>query len=167
VQKLETNRCDFGLFNPEESAELKLGGKLLGYIGELSREVINDYDFRTKPCVAELDFDILIENTNLESSYHKIPSFPVVTRDLAVVSDETVTWAEIKGCIESLNIDYVDGIEFFDVYRGKQIEKGKKSIAFRLIFRADDRTLKSEEVDKLQEKIVENLSNAFGIRLRE
>lgn len=166
VQKLETMRCDFGLFNPEESAELKLGGKLLGYIGELSREAINDYDFRSKPCVAELDFDILIENTNLESSYHKIPSFPIVTRDLAVVSDETVTWAEIKGCIESLNIVYVDGIEFFDVYRGKQIEKGKKSIAFRLIFRADDRTLKSEEVDKLQEEILENLSNAFGIKLR-
>ncbi|HJO47600.1 MAG TPA: hypothetical protein QF625_01545, partial [Candidatus Scalindua sp.] len=166
VQKLETMRFDFGLFNPEESAELKLGGKLLGYIGELSREVINDYDFRTRPCVAELDYNILIDNTNIESSYRKIPSLPMVARDLAVVSDEAVTWAGIKECIESLNIDYVYGIEFFDVYRGKQVEKGKKSMAFRLIFRAEDRTLKSEEVDKLQEEIVENLSNTFGIKLR-
>ncbi len=166
VQKLETMRSDFGLFNPEKSAELKLGDKLLGYIGELSREVINDYDFRTRPCVAELDIDILIENTNLESSYRKIPSLPMVARDLAVVSDEAVTWAGIKECIESLNIDYVDGIEFFDVYRGKQVEKGKKSIAFRLIFRADDRTLKSEEVDALQEKILENLNKILGVKLR-
>jgi len=167
VQKLETMRYDFGLFSPEKSAELRLGGKLLGYIGELSREVINDYDFRSKPCVAELDYNILIDNTNLESSYRKIPSLPMVNRDLAVVSDETVTWADIKGCIESLNIDYVHGIEFFDVYRGKQIEKGKKSIAFRLIFRADNRTLKSEEVDKLQEEILENLNQPVPQTLRK
>jgi phenylalanyl-tRNA synthetase beta chain len=75
-------------------------------------------------------------------------------------------WGDIKKCIESLNINYLDNIEFFDVYRGKQVEEGKKSIAFRLIFRADDRTLKSEEVDALQEKILENLKNTLGIRLR-
>ena len=166
VQELGTMRCDFGLFNPGKSAELKLAGKLLGYIGELSREVINDYDFRSKPCVAELDFNILVDNANLEGSYRKIPVFPMVTRDMAIVSDDEVTWADIKGCIESLNLDYVEGIEFFDVYRGRQIEKGKKSIAFRLIFRADDRTLKSEEADKLQGEILENLSNAFGVKLR-
>ncbi len=100
-----------------------------------------------------------------------------------VVNDETSLWAsEFQTALKEIekatkvtmhvrkqifpNKNYVDGIEFFDVYRGKQIEKGKKSIAFRLIFRADDRTLKSEEVDKLQEEIVENLSNIFGIKLR-
>ena len=166
VQKLESIHYDFGLFSPEKSAELKLGGSVLGYIGELSREVINDYDFRSKPCVAELDFNILVDNANLEGSYRKIPMFPMVTRDMAIVSDEEVIWADIKGCIESLKIDCIDGIEFFDVYRGRQIEKGKKSIAFRLIFRADDRTLRSDEVDALQEKILENLSNAFGVKLR-
>ena len=78
----------------------------------MSREVIGDYDFRSKPCVAELDFNVLIDKTDLESSYRKIPSFPIATRDLAVVSEETVTWADIKGCIDSLKIDYVDDIEF-------------------------------------------------------
>lgn len=116
--------------------------------------------------MAELDFNILVDNANLEGSYRKIPMFPMVTRDMAIVSDEEVIWADIKGCIESLKIDCIDGIEFFDVYRGRQIEKGKKSIAFRLIFRADDRTLRSDEVDALQEKILENLSNAFGVKLR-
>ena len=89
-----------------------------------------------------------------------------MSRDFAVVSDEKVAWAEIKGCIDSLNIDYVDDIEFFDVYRGKQIEKGRKSIAFRVIFRADNKTLKSEEVDVLQEKILDNLNNSLGVSLR-
>jgi phenylalanyl-tRNA synthetase beta chain len=166
TDSLESTYFDFGLFSSEKSAELRLGDSVLGFIGELSREVISDYDFRSKPCVAELDFNILIDKTNLESSYRKIPSFPIVTRDLAVVSDETVTWAEIKGCIESLKIDYVCDIEFFDVYRGKQIEKGRKSIAFRIIFRADDKTLKSEEVDLLQEEILANLSNSLGVNLR-
>jgi phenylalanyl-tRNA synthetase beta chain len=166
ADSLESVHFDFGLFSSGKSAELRLGDSVLGFIGELSKEVIGDYDFRSKPCVAELDFDILIDKTNLESSYRKIPSFPVVTRDFAVVSDEAVAWAEIKGCIESLKIDYVDDIEFFDVYRGKQIEKGRKSIAFRIIFRADDKTLKSEEVDILQEKILVNLNNSLGISLR-
>jgi len=166
ADNLESTHFDFGLFSSEKSAELRLGDSVLGFIGELSREVISDYDFRSKPCVAELDFNVLIDKTSLEGSYKKIPSLPIVSRDFAVVSNEKVTWAEIKGCIESLKIDYVDDIEFFDVYRGKQIEKGRKSIAFRVIFRADDKTLKSEEVDVLQEKILTNLNNSLGVSLR-
>ena len=165
-EDLESAHFDFGLFSSEKSAELRLGNSVLGFIGELSREVINDYDFRSKPCVAELDFNVLMDKTRLEGSYQKIPSLPIVTRDFAVVSDEKVTWAEIKGCIESLKIDYIEDIEFFDVYRGKQIEKGRKSIAFRVIFRADDKTLKSEEVDILQEKILASLNSSLGVSLR-
>ena len=166
ADSLECAHFDFGLFSSEKSAELRLGDSVLGFIGELSREVISDYDFRSKPCIAELDFNVLIDKTSLEGSYRKVPSFPIVSRDFAVVSDEKVAWAEIKGCIDSLNIDYVDDIEFFDVYRGKQIEKGRKSIAFRIIFRADDKTLKSEEVDILQEKILASLNSSLGVNLR-
>ena len=166
ADSLECVHFDFGLFSSEKSAELRLGDSVLGFIGELSREVISDYDFRSKPCIAELDFNVLIDKTSLEGSYRKVPSFPIVSRDFAVVSDEKVAWAEIKGCIDSLSIDYVDDIEFFDVYRGKQIEKGRKSIAFRVIFRADNKTLKSEEVDVLQEKILDNLNNSLGVSLR-
>ena len=166
ADSLECVHFDFGLFSSEKSAELRLGDSVLGFIGELSREVISDYDFRSKPCVAELDYNVLIDKTNLESSYRKIPSFPIVTRDLAVVSDEDVTWADIKKCVESLKMNYVDDIEFLDVYRGKQIEKGRKSIAFRIIFRANDKTLKNEEVDVLQEKILANLNNSLGVNLR-
>ena len=166
ADSLECAHFDFGLFSSEKSAELRLGDSVLGFIGELSREVISDYDFRSKPCVAELDYNVLIDKTNLESSYRKIPSFPIVTRDLAVVSDEDVTWADIKKCVESLKMNYVDDIEFLDVYRGKQIEKGRKSIAFRIIFRANDKTLKNEEVDVLQEKILANLNNSLGVNLR-
>ena len=165
-QNLESIPYRFDLFSPEKSSELKLGSKTLGYIGELGSEIVENYDFRSTPCVAELDLNILINSANLESSYQKIPSFPTMTRDLAIVSDEKITWADINRCIESLKMDHLDNIEFFDVYRGKQIEKGKKSIAFRLIFRANDRTLKSEEVDVLQKNILENLKNTLGINLR-
>ncbi len=164
--RLDSTHFNFGLFSSDKSTELKLGNSVLGFIGELSGEVINDYGFRSKPCVAELDFDILIDKASLDSSYHKISPFPIVARDLAVVADEKVTWSDIKGCIESLKIDYLGDIEFFDVYRGKQVEKGKKSVAFKLVFRAEDKTLKSEEVDELQEKILTNLNNTLGVKLR-
>jgi phenylalanyl-tRNA synthetase beta chain len=164
--KLESTPYRFDLFSLGKSAKLKLGGKVLGYIGELSSGTIKGHDFRSTPCITELNFNLLVDMANLKSSFQKIPSFPTMMRDLAIVSDEKITWNDIRGCIESLKIDYVDGIEFFDVYRGKQVEQGKKSIAFRLIFRADDRTLKSEEVDALQEKILENLNKILGVKLR-
>jgi phenylalanyl-tRNA synthetase beta chain len=166
AHKLESTPYRFDLFSSEKSAELKLGGKVLGYIGELSREIVNSHDFRSTPCITELNFNQLVDMANLESSYQKIPSFPSIIRDLAVVSDEKTTWSEIRECVETLKLDYVNNIEFFDEYRSKHIGKGKKSIAFRLIFSADDRTLKSEEVDTLQEKILENLKNSLGINLR-
>ncbi|MDR4504597.1 MAG: phenylalanine--tRNA ligase subunit beta [Candidatus Scalindua sp.] len=154
------------LFNPEKSAQLKLGEKIFGYIGELNREIIHHYDFRSTPCITELDFELLVNMATLENSYHKAPSFPTIARDLAVIADEVITWAEIKGCILSLKMDYLEGIEFFDMYRGKQIGPGKKSIAFRLIFRADNRTLRNEEVDVCQEKLLKTLENSLNLRLR-
>lgn len=166
AHRLESTPYISDLFSPEKSAELKLGGNILGYIGKLSNDTIKSYDFRSTPCITELNFNLLMDLANLESSFQKIPLFPTMVRDLAIVSDEKIMWGDIKKCIESLSIDYLDNIEFFDVYRGKQVEEGKKSIAFRLIFRADDRTLKSEEVDALQEKILENLKNTLGIKLR-
>lgn len=166
AHRLESTPYRSDLFSPGKSAELKLGGNILGYIGKLSNDTIKSYDFRSTPCITELNFNLLMDLANLESSFQKIPLFPTMVRDLAIVSDEKIMWGDIKKCIESLNIDYLDNIEFFDVYRGKQVEEGKKSIAFRLIFRADDRTLKSEEVDALQEKILENLKNTLGIKLR-
>lgn len=166
THRLECIPYKFDLFNSRKSAELRLQGKVLGYIGELSREKVNSHNFRTTPCITELDFNLLVDMANLKSSYQKIPSFPSIIRDLAVVSDEHIPWSEIRGCIESLKLNYVSNIEFFDEYRSEHIGKGKKSIAFRLIFNAKDRTLKSEEIDVIQEKILENLKNSLGINIR-
>ncbi|MCP5004433.1 MAG: phenylalanine--tRNA ligase subunit beta [Planctomycetes bacterium] len=154
------------LFNPQKSAALKLGGETFGYIGELSKALIDNYDFKSAPCVTELDFELLVKMANLENTYHKTSSFPTIVRDLAVIADEAIAWAEIRGCIISLEMEYLKDIIFFDMYRGKQIGQGKKSIAFRLIFRADDRTLRSDEVDAWQENILKTLEDGLKITLR-
>jgi phenylalanyl-tRNA synthetase beta chain len=154
------------LFNPEKSAKLQLGGKVFGYIGELSRELMHNYDFKSTPCIAELDFELLVNMSTLEHSYHKTSSFPTIVRDLAVIANEVITWAEIERSINSLKMDYLEGIEFFDLYRSKQIGQGKKSIAFRLIFRANDRTLRNDEVDVCQEKILKTLEHSLNLKLR-
>ncbi len=165
-QTLESHPFQSGLFHPERSAQLKLGGDLLGYIGEVSREMIQHYDLRSTPCITELDFTLLVDRTTLENSYHKTSAFPTIVRDLAVIADEGVTWAEIRGTINSLKMDHLKEVEFFDMYRGKQIGQGKKSIAFRLIFRANDRTLRNDEVDVCQEEILKTLKNSLNLRLR-
>lgn len=163
---LEISPCESDLFNPGKSATLKLKNKVFGYIGELSKGAAKGYDFKTTPCITELDFNLLVTMSNLKNTFQKLPSFPTMARDLAIVSNENVTWTDIKGCIESQKTDYLNDIEFFDIYRGKQIEKGKKSTAFKLIFQAADRTLKSEEVDVLQEGILKNLNDKLGAVLR-
>ena len=165
-QVLESVPYRSDLFTPEKSAELKLGDQAFGYMGELRREVVHNYDLRNTPCITELDFTMLVNLANFKNSYHKAPSFPAIVRDLAVIANEEIRWADIKGCIVSLKVNYLDGIEFFDVYKGKQIDQDKKSVAFRLIFRAGDRTLRSDEVDVYQETILENLKNSLGINLR-
>lgn len=163
---LDSHPVQSDLFNPEKSAELKLGEKTFGYIGELNREIIHHYDFRSTPCITELDFELLVNMATLEHSYQKAPSFPTIARDLAVIADEFVLWSEIKGAILSLKMEYLEEIEFFDMYRGKQIGQGKKSIAFRLVFRANERTLRNDEVDVCQEKILKTLENSLNLRLR-
>ena len=163
---LESLPYSFGLFDPGESAKLKLGEEILGYIGKVNDDTIKRYDFRSTPYITELDFKLLVEKANLRNSFQKLPAFPAIIRDLAIVCAKDITWGSIKGCIESLKIEYLDNIKFFDVFSGEQIEEGKKSIAFSLTFRADDRTLKSEEVDVLQKKILEKLENTLGARLR-
>lgn len=161
-----TSKCEWAtligsiLFNADKSAKIQLGNNVLGYIGEAK-----ELGFKTSPCMLELDMDLLVEKANLEKKYKAMSPYPPAFRDLSIIVNEEYTWADIERCITSTRTiysDYLKEINFFDIYRGKQIPAGKKSIAFNLCFQANDRTLKSEEADTFQQAILDNLCNTVN-----
>src|SRR3989304_1125659 len=150
------------LFISEKAATIQLGGERFGYLGEAK-----ELELKTSPCMVELDMDLLVKMSSFSKKYHALSQYPPVLRDLAIIVDEEVTWASIEKCIATASVSYLTGINFFDIYRGKQILSGKKSIAFNLCFQASDRTLKSEEVDVAQQKILNALQETLGGELRK
>jgi len=159
-------QADHEFLNPGLAAQWRIGTSLLGYLGELSEEASAKFHLHLCPMVAELDMEVLSATAYLDRGFSPLPRFPAVERDLAVVVDERVTWREIEETVRGAGAEHLEAVSFGEVYRGKQIEPGKKSVFFRLSYRAPDRTLTSEEVNASQERVVAALAGALGARLR-
>lgn len=163
------SKCEWTIFNEsrlfsnEKATKIQMDRVTLGYLGEASKEL----GFKTSTSLSELDMDFLVEKSCFTKKYQTLSLYPSVLRDLAIIVDEEVTWADIEKCIASVNISFLKEINFFDIYRGKQIPAEKKSMAFNLCFQAQDRTLKNEEVDIAQQTILDNLCKILGAELRK
>jgi phenylalanyl-tRNA synthetase beta chain len=163
--KVSFEPAQMPFFTEGRAARLLLDGKLLGVMGETAVAALQPYDLPQPVCMAELDFDLLTDAANLERGFVKLPAFPGAVRDLAVVVDEAMPWAQIESAVRGLNIPILERIEFFDIFRGRQIAEGKKSVAFSLTFRAPDRTLTSEEVEAARQACIQALAS-IGAQLR-
>src|SRR3990172_5071740 len=150
------------LFKDGKATKIKLSSNILGYLGE-----VKEFGFKTSPYMAELDMDLLVEKSNFTKKYQTLSQYPPVFRDLAVIIKEDYIWADIENCVKNTKANYLEEINFFDIYRGKQIPAGMKSIAFNLCFQSQDRTLKSEEVDLAVQTILNSLHETLGAELRK
>ncbi|MCL2519103.1 MAG: phenylalanine--tRNA ligase subunit beta, partial [Oscillospiraceae bacterium] len=145
-------------FHPGRCAQVVAhDGTVLGILGEI-------YDSPTYAAV--LKFEKLLEISNFEKNYKPLPKYPVVTRDFAFVCDESLEVGKIEEIMCKTGGKLVENVTLFDVYRGNQVPDGKKSVAFNVTMRADDRTLTDEEVDKVANKILTALDKELGINLR-
>lgn len=129
-------------------------------------DVVENYDIDTRVYIAQLNFDALVEETNLDRKYKPLPKYPAILRDIAVVVDSDVMVGELEKVILENGEGLIENIELFDVYEGKQIESGKKSVAFSLTYRSSKKTLKDEEVNKVHERIIEELERRLDAKLR-
>lgn len=154
-------------FTKEKSCKVSLEGKPLAIVGEVAEGMIKAYDLRSTPCLAEIDFDLLVEKADITSTFKSLPLYPPIDRDIAIVIDEGITWAQIESCVREAGGELLEKLEFFDLYRGKQVPPGKKSVAFRIHFRAPDRTLRREEADRAQAVIINELSRKLGATVRQ
>ena len=148
-------------------AEIAVQGQVFGTGGILSDKVLELFDIAdAEICAVELDFAGILDMSGGSLTVKPIPRFPAVTRDLSLIVDEQVCWADIDGIISASEIAELEDVEFVATYRGKPIDAGKKSVTVSLRFRDEDGTLRHETVDGFESKIVESLSKKVGAELR-
>ncbi|MFV0441614.1 MAG: phenylalanine--tRNA ligase subunit beta [Lachnospirales bacterium] len=153
--------------HPTRTANIKIGDRNVGYIGAVHHKVAENYSIGTSAYVAELDLASLIELADLKIIYKPIPKFPSSSRDLAFVIDELLEVKEIEKIIRKNGGNILESVELFDVFRGEQVGKDKKSVAYQLVLRSSEGTLKEEEITSVMNKILKDLEAKLGIELRK
>ena len=153
-------------YHPGRCAQVYAGDRLLGVMGQIHPLVAQNYGVDAQFYCAELELNDLMAAKGADPEYVPLPKFPAVTRDIAVVCDEAVTVGMLEECIRKGAKGLLKDCKLFDIYRGKGVAEGKKSVAFNLVLRADDRSLTSEEADEDVKSILAALEKDLGAVLR-
>ena len=147
-------------------AALTVDGVQIGVLGQVHPLVAANYGIDAEIYAAELDFTALTALIRPEKTYQPLPKYPAVSRDIAVVCDEAVTVAALTDCIRKAGGKLLRDVRLFDIYRGKGIDGGKKSVAFSLTLRADDRTLTDSDSEGVIRAVLAALEAELGAKLR-
>ena len=154
-------------YHPGKTAKLVIGKNKAGVLGEVHLDVSENYGIDAPCFVAELDLDVLYESADMDRKYKALPKFPAVTRDIALLVDDSLLVQEIEETIRKTGGNLVEKVELFDIYKGKQIPEGKKSIAYAIAYRDESKTLKDQDVNKVHDKILRSLEYKLGATLRD
>ncbi|MGD9402128.1 MAG: phenylalanine--tRNA ligase subunit beta [bacterium] len=156
--------------HPGRRARVQVGEKggevPVGCVGELLPAIVEEIGVARRIFLAELDLDALMDRVREGVRYVKIPRFPGLKRDLAVIVPRSVVEADVRGLILSEGGPLLKGLDLFDVYTGEQVPEGMVSLAYNAVFQSDERTLQEDEVNDLQKKIEDSIANRLGGRLR-
>ena len=153
-------------YHPGRCAKIYVNGAEIGVLGQIHPLVAGNYGVDTELYCAELSFDALFAARGADPEYQPLPKFPAVTRDIAVLVDTTVTVGALEGCILGAAKGLLKEVKLFDIYNGANLPEGKKSVAFNLVLRADDRSLTAQEADDEVKAVLEALETEFGAALR-
>jgi phenylalanyl-tRNA synthetase beta chain len=151
-----------------ESAAVTLGGKLpLGELGQLLPALAKKYDLRDGVFLAEFNLDLLISKRNPAKSFKSLPQFPAIRRDVAMLVPEATTHEAVLQTIKQTKPANLESVDLFDVFRGKHVPDGQKSLAYAFTYRAADKTLTDAEVNAAHTKIVEAFKTQLSATFRE
>jgi len=148
------------------SAELLVGGQVVGMIGELARDVVSSFELRGHVVVGELRVDAVAPETPRPLRFRPPPRFPAIVQDLAVTVPADREAGPALGVAREAGGALLESVELYDEYRGERVASGRKGWTFRLTFRAPDRTLTSEEAQRVQEAILSALQQESAAELR-
>jgi len=153
-------------YHPGRCAGVRAGEQHIGVVGQIHPAVAANYGVDTELYCAELSVEALLAARGADPEYIPLPKYPPITRDIAVVCGEEVTVGALEAAIRKGARGLLKEVSLFDVYRGKNLGEGKKSVAFNLVLRADDRSLTGEEADEDVKSVLETLEKECGAVLR-
>ncbi len=153
-------------YHPGRCAKVTISGVDVGYLGQIHPLVAANYGMDAEVYCAEIDFDKLFALQLPEPTYTPLPKYPAVTRDIAIVCDEATTVGQAQDVITKAGGKLLRSVRLFDIYRGANLGDGKKSLAFSLTLRADDRTLTDDDSEGTISKILAALKDSLGATLR-
>jgi phenylalanyl-tRNA synthetase beta chain len=153
-----------------KAADIVVSGERIGYVGALGPDVLAGLDLKKhKPEIVlfELDVDLLLTSVPDSIQFRPIAKYPSVERDIAIVLDETIPSSRVREIIASFPATLIEEVSVFDYFKGGNIPEDKKSLAFNIVYRAQDRTLTDEEIEDLHTKLVKNILDETGGELRK
>ncbi|MFZ0548269.1 MAG: phenylalanine--tRNA ligase subunit beta [Candidatus Promineifilaceae bacterium] len=156
-------------FRPGQTARLLLGEEQIGWLGRLHPAVVEGFDIRGEwPVIAaEIDLELVLNHIPDRHRIEPIPVFPAVHEDIALILDKSVSAVDVQATIERAGGYLLKEVALFDVYEGKSIPEGKKSLAYHLTFQSPNKTLTDKEIRKNRQRLVQQLERQLGAKLRD
>lgn len=152
-------------FHPGRVAVIKKDEKAVAILGELSRQTAENYGVNTRVYAAKLNLPEIMEMSVSERIYKPLPKYPAATRDISVVCDDAIPVAKLEKAIKGAVGKTLESIKLFDVYKGKQVEEGKKSVSYSIVMRSHEGTLTDEQADGAMKRVLKALAE-LGAELR-
>ena len=148
------------------SVNIVVNNKPCGVFGEVKEDVARKFDIKRKAYAAEIPIDELLSLANLKKTFTALPKYPSVKRDIAILVDDVINASNIYSVIKEEARELVRSVDVFDLYKGQQIQEGKKSLAYTIEYRSDERTLNDKEVNELHKKVQDALTKRLGAQIR-
>ena len=167
VGKLECRAGDHPAFAPGAALTLVVNGRPAGVAGVLSAKLRHPFRLTTQMALAELDLAPLMKRFDAVGKASAVPAYPMIKRDIAFVAGSGVTHADVERCIRKAAPPELTDVTLFDIFTSKDLGKGRRSFAYSLSFRASDRTLTDEEVNRVFTKITEALRTTLQVEVRD
>lgn len=152
--------------HPGRQANIIYDGTVIGYLGEVHPDVLDNYDIGDKAYVAVLDMPEIVSRATFDVKYRGIAKYPAVTRDISMLMKKEILAGDVEAVIRKNSGHLLESYHLFDIYEGTQIKEGYKSMAYSISFRAKDRTLEDKDVTEVMDKILNGLKK-LGIELRQ
>jgi phenylalanyl-tRNA synthetase beta chain len=157
---------DHPVFHPGRCAAYTIDNSEFAILGEVHPKVALNYGIEQKAYCAVIDFEIIFNYSKNEITYAPLPKFPAITRDIALITDKDMLCGTIEKCIRKYAGKSLETLTLFDVYEGKQVANGQKSMAYSIVLRNKDKTLTDADADAIIKKIIKGLDFDLKIQLR-
>jgi len=158
--------ADSFIFRDKISCCIKIDEDVIGILGEVKETLARRFGIKQKVCVAEIYIEDLLGRTDLKKEFSPLPRYPCIKRDISMLIDDSVSSSSIFDLIKETGKDLVRSIDVFDLYKGQQVDEGKKSLAYTVEYRSEEKTLKDEDVNAIHKDVQEALVKKLGAQIR-